>query len=405
MKNVAYLLGAGFSIPAGYSSTGDLTKKIQTRRSYFLHTDKRFWRGSGPFEKSEMDVETSMVFRISEWLFDQAQEYFRRRCKAKVISYEDVYHLASQLKDDATELQNPALLPFLDRVGCEWRSWPEYVDWCTIRGGDIHTLFETVCHYIEDVVANELLYHKPDQYFKHLELIEAADNATDIKLKGIATLAHDTHVETDLRSRKIKLADGFGDSETDCGWRTWEDCFPASGGVPFLKLHGSVDWKRLRCYRNAFYPLEEIGVCCRTEQQRKEPRDDARTCNEVYEVAGNNRPLLLIGTFNKPARYSRHIMLDIHYRFRKVLEASNTLVICGYSFGDKAINTQIIDWWRPKYSLVVIDCNDKKKVIKSARFAIRKYLCCRVTTRFITKSMEEVCPNELMDELRKPVSE
>ena len=51
-------------------------------------------------------------------------------------------------------------------------------------------------------------------------------------------------------------------------------------------------------------------------------------------------------------------MLDIHYRFRKILEGSETLVICGgYSFGNKALNTQLIFWHnanRPR-SIAVID--------------------------------------------------
>ena len=63
---------------------------------------------------------------------------------------------------------------------------------------------------------------------------------------------------------------------------------------------------------------------------------------------GESMPLLLIGTFNKVAEYSRGIFLDLHHRFRSTLREADRLVVCGYSFGDKGINTAVIEWYYAK---------------------------------------------------------
>ena len=91
-------------------------------------------------------------------------------------------------------------------------------------------------------------------------------------------------------------------------------------------------------------------------------------------------------------------MLDIHYRFRKILEDSETLIVCGYSFGDKAINTQIIFWHRQGRSLVVIDPRCQSQVIATARYAARSFLNS-ATTQFITQAMEDISPDQLAGKL------
>lgn len=403
MKRVAFLLGAGSSIPAGYMSTACLTSRIQAPTGYSLDTDKRFRAGDQPLN---MDAETPLVRRIIRWLSNRTREYFLRRPEAKAINYEDLYYLASQLADDATELQNPALLPFIDQLARDMTLWPEYFQYCDHKRVEwgfptpttFHMLCTRVCHYIEDIVIDVL--RRQANCCQHLKLISAVSQADDLDLKGIATLAHDTHVETYLRSMEIKLADGFSDCATNCGWRVWKNLFPARGFVPFVKLHGSVSWKRLHSNGHGDAPLFTVGIHGGVELPSG-PTSPQGSGPEraVYSHDSFNRTLLLIGTFNKPAQYARTMMLDIHYRFRKILEESKTLVICGYSFGDKAINTHLINWHRPRgRSLVVIDPCHQHVIIKTARYAARNIL--NNATSFITKPMEEVCPNQFMDMLR-----
>ena len=152
-------------------------------------------------------------------------EYFLRRTDVKEVNYEDLYYLASQLTDDATELQNPALLPLIERLAREMTLWPEYSQYCDHcnsawampSASVLHEFCQDTCHYIEDIVTDIL--GRRGSSVQHLELITAISEEADMDLTGIATLAHDTHVETHLRSKGIRLSDGFSDSATGCGWR------------------------------------------------------------------------------------------------------------------------------------------------------------------------------------------
>ena len=393
MKNISFLFGAGASIPAGYSSTQCLTEKIMAPKGYFRYTDGDYI--AGPDDQID-DYTTPVVRRIIRRLFLQTQEYFPYD---KEPNYEDLYYLASQLRDDATELQNPALLPLIRKLKAEMTLWPEYEKFRErYLPLDIfnHLCTET-CHYIEDIVAH-MLNRRNEYCTKHLEIIKTVIEAEDLGLKGIATLAHDTHVERYLRCAGIKYTDGFAAPIPDDSLRIWGNHFSPEDGIPFLKLHGSVNWTRFDLRKpgeNQKLPLSEIGVC-------ESPHLD----NSVYgkDRYENYRPLLLIGTFNKPARYSWRLMLDIHYRFRKILEDSDTLVICGYSFGDKAINAQLIYWCDAarSRSLVVIDPRGRSEVGSSARYAAAKLLNDREMTKFLAEPMEAVGPDELHRVLRSP---
>ena len=399
MNRITFLLGAGASIPAGYSSTKCLTKKILASENYYQHTDKKFY----PFdERPVTDYTTPVVRRIIDWLFKRTKEYFQNRGEPKEPDYEDIYYLASQLRDDATELQNPALLPLICKLKCEMISWPEFKEYCetypwSISSPDIldfNKLCSETCHYIEDIVT-DLLNHNGKCCTKHLEIIKTIHEVNGLELRGIATLAHDTHVERNLRSAGIKLADGFSPPIPGDTLRIWKNQFSSCDGIPFVKLHGSVNWTHFGLPEPSKYeklPQSEIGVL-----------EPSYLKKSVYLHNGgvNRRPFLLIGTFNKPVQYNWGLMLDIHYRFRTILESSEMLVVCGYSFGDKAINTQLIFWCKAERSrsLVVIDPRNRLDVINSARYAVRKLLSDGGTARFITKQMEEVEPRELLEVL------
>ena len=399
MSCIVFLLGAGASIHAGYDSTKCLTEKILAPKGYFRHTDRRFIPGNAP---PETDYYTPVVRRIIRWLFEQTLEYFQDRQDPKDLNYEDIYYLASQLKDDVTELQNPAVLPLIRRLKCEMILWPEFKEYC--EAYRLSTLdpdrvtFEQfcreTCHYIEDIVAN-VLNRSGECCAKHLGIIKAIRQTDGLELKGIATLAHDTHVEKNLKSAGISLVDGFSSAIPHDPLRIWKNEFSSSDdGIPFIKLHGSINWIPFDLREPNKYkelPIHEIGVLAPSLAKG----------NSVYfrERYTDHRPFLLIGTFNKPAKYTWGLMLDIHYRFRKILEGSETLVVCGYSFGDKAINTELIFWHNSKRprSLVVIDPRCRRDVINSARFAAATLL---KSAHFITKPMEDVEVDGFLEKIK-----
>ena len=401
MNRITFLLGAGASIPAGFASTECLTEKILAPEGYHRHTDGRFYPDTGPMGPDHI---TPVVRRIIHWLFEQTKEYFQFRDEPRKLNYEDIYFLASQLRDDANDLQNPAVLPLMRKLKCDMISWTEFKEYCEWNPHcinepdslDFNKFCSETCHYIEDIVVNALS-HNGRCCIKHLEIIKIVHQTAGLDLKGIATLAHDTHVETNLRCAGIKLADGFNHPTPDDSLRIWTNQFSSSDHIPFIKLHGSVNWnlfdlpeQRLSEFKTL--PHTEVGIC-----------EPLYLENSVYLHNGsvNGRPLLLIGTFNKPIKYNWGLMLDIHYRFRKVLRDSDKLVVCGYSFGDKAINTQLIFWKNTERmrSLVVIDPRDPTDVINSARYAAADNLLQKSQAHFITKRMEDVGSDELIGAL------
>ncbi len=54
--------------------------------------------------------------------------------------------------------------------------------------------------------------------------------------------------------------------------------------------------------------------------------------------------MMVIGTTNKVLEYARPFYTDLLSRFYSSIRDSGRLVICGYGFGDREINTQISYW-------------------------------------------------------------
>jgi hypothetical protein len=83
--------------------------------------------------------------------------------------------------------------------------------------------------------------------------------------------------------------------------------------------------------------------------------------------------VMLVGTFNKILEYSGGIFADLFCTFRSALRTTNYLVVSGYGFRDKGVNSTIIEWLRGS--------SDKRLVIihenhlgykKTARKAVRR---------------------------------
>ena len=230
---------------------------------------------------------------------------------------------------------------------------------------DLTKLLKETCKYIEDVVSTSL---RPTPEPMHQPgVIKAACNS--FKVTGIATLCHDTHVETFL-SKEVALSDGFSETSSGCtkddlavdppGWNP--DDLTSDLKTPFLKLHGSVNW-----FRYDDGTIRRIPAGCNSE--RIKIGSDFR-----YSDPGG-RPLLLIGTFNKMSDYSLGIFRDLHWRLRSTMRNASRLVICGYSFGDKGINEELVDWVHEKKGrrFVIIDPACEDSLYANARGVIQKH--------------------------------
>jgi hypothetical protein len=149
----------------------------------------------------------------------------------------------------------------------------------------------------------------------------------------IVTLNHDTVIERALEQSGIEYADGF--SKVASSDFAWSPKSFAGQPVRVLKLHGSINWRQ-----NYEHRLLRAGY---------------HASKTVHGGDLAPQAEILAGKHNKMLQYQRGFYGDLHCRFRTSIYRADTLVVSGYSFGDKGINNTLIEWMRPAaHSLVVV---------------------------------------------------
>jgi SIR2-like domain len=106
---------------------------------------------------------------------------------------------------------------------------------------------------------------------------------------------------------------------------------PSGSCVNLYKLHGSIDWFRWRPEEehDGFWG-EWVGYAPSTKHR-------SPWTNE-------GRPIILVGRFNKELSYASSPFAELFAAARASLNSVTRLVVSGYSFGDKAVNTLLIEW-------------------------------------------------------------
>ena len=342
--NTAILLGAGSSLAAGYPSTQKLTEMVRSVWGIQEYCDNSY-------KHSENAQAVNCMVRK---LYAVADSYYPLYLK-RPANYEDIYYLAKQMWDEKLgEMENPIVRPFLKKLKAD--ILPMLKDETNYTN-----LLTKTCEYIIFVVHQNLL--KPPSEQDHLDVI--ARTCRNSNVTSISTLCHDTHLEKFLKNAGIKIFDGFSKPQENV--RYWKGDFSASDEIPFLKLHGSIDWFDFKSGSGSFYD-DKIGITLKYHPSGVEL--ESGRLRAIPPI-----PLLLIGTFNKITEYSSRIFRELHYQFRSTIKKASQLVVCGYSFGDKGINAEIIEWLYGdrKRRLVIIDRSDPDNLLTNARGAIQKH--------------------------------
>jgi len=359
---VGILLGAGSSVAAGFPSTQQITNRVLSGQGVTRHTDSSYYFSDGAEPLSGLVL---LVRSMVRRLHAESERYFSAYA-GRSANYEDAYYLARQASDELSgEIDNPAIRMFVKELQAdmsllisatnERKQETNEPDELGIPV-DIGKLLQETCNYIESIVSKSLVSHSPSkQSTRQLEVIRHACESTNIT--GISTLCHDTHVEEFLKTEGVRLSDGFPEHQDA---PQWNGEFSGSETIPFLKLHGSVNW-----YRYLGDKIRRVPSGCYPQQLIL----DGGTVQ--YLEKG---PLLLVGTFNKISDYSSGIFRDLHHHFRSTLRKASIMIMCGYGFGDKGINSEIIDWcFGGEGRRFVIIHQDPDDLIANARGAIRKH--------------------------------
>jgi len=327
-------------------STAEITRQVTSGQGVYLNSVRTFIadEASPSYQLYRRDAEP--VLALLEDLRTLGTEFFGRE-----PTYEELAQNA-RLVDDALsgEYESAAVLPLAKKLVAK-----DYA------GGDYERLIElaSLAHqYVADMVC-QMLTRTPERLDHIAAIVEACKQLESVHL---ATLNHDLVIEQGLESSGVRYSDGFERRESDVRFWTdeWED-----GDARLLKLHGSLDWwafqvpdEPWRGWTAARYRGDDVFHAVRDGRSLGFPQD--------------SRPIVLTGTFDKILAYETWIFPDQHLRFHEALRRANRLVVIGYSFGDKAINSRIIAWLGRSPTNTLVVCHREPDLLQDgARGAIR----------------------------------
>jgi len=385
-RHICFLAGAGVSIPAGFPGTEEITKFMFDCEECFRYTDGTYVFSSC---RSLPEVHTEPVSIIKEYLCFLKEEIFQYYKSKKVVNYEDLFYMANQIADaQSKEYDNPAIQSLLDKILSKG-----FLDSWEKMGSKGHGLFKEARHYIMDAVRKKLFLPLPEDT-TYLNLFADAARDKRVDTLDLFSLNHDLLLEQYFMKNNISIIDGFTTSNRDL--RYWQVSLYEKNEpkLRLYKLHGSINWCRIR---NEDNPLYSQQIVIATDP------DHSKDKKGNYLTLLDERSFL-IGTFNKMLEYTaKDIFFQLFCIFRQHLYASSRLIVSGYSFGDKGINSVLIYWLlsNENNSMLIIhpDISLLRRDVGGAILNKWKILVEKKVLRFIERPFEKTSWNDVVSEL------
>ena len=393
-----FLFGSGVSIPAQLPSTDAITERVIAGVDVVRHTDGTYYFDS-PDREGMLSFDNSVrrVVLLLERLRIEIEMYYLYDFSTS-FNYEELYYVCAQLHDsELREYENPVAGPFIERISKDIHRIRQESIGEGPAPWQVHQLFFEAMNYIRDVVWR-MLWAKPAR-LDHLECIIDACRDSKIDHVFLFTLNHDTLLEQALARSGIDFASGFSEAINEV--RYWESGLLSrdKSKTQLAKLHGSLNW--------FIFPPNRISQNAETVGMFDGP-DVWHTLNPdgQRQTPTGGRPLLLIGTFNKMLDYTGNIFADLHCLFRDRLRSCRHLIVIGYGFGDKGINSQIIEWmYQSKENKIIVCSPDMKSVVRKSRGAIQrnwKNWVLEERLNYLEMGIQDVSWSELSEVLGLP---
>ena len=342
-KNVLFIFGAGISLASHNTngepvsiSTDKITKAIFTEK---LQLDYSEWFYPPEENNSSPTVDEGIhpLLRLIRCKFIK-----HLGCKENQVTYEDIFYFLISLDHESGYAKNPllksAVAQFADEACITWRA--------TNGLGEDYELWKKLYltqNYIKSVVKFRLCnLRKPIGYC----WIKDAINDEAYK-SNIVTLNHDLLLDIFFENAGIKFCDGFK-KDPEKKVKIFDPRYFLDTDKPHLiKLHGSINWK---AYGGAKRHLVAIPM-------------EGYDRNEILYGGATDEIHILAGTHNKLEDYSYSIYADLVAQYQRLLWTTDYVIICGYGFGDRGINSRLSNWLRLdiKNQIIVIH-HDKEKL-------------------------------------------
>jgi hypothetical protein len=309
-------------------STETITEMLLSQKNPIRCTDGKYYPENSKISPGA--VLEGYGQRVLVFLHKIKTEISRYYANTRPTNYEDLYYIAKQIHDsEVREYDNPVVQAFIDKI------MPEITSVLSNKQDEwrLSRLADEAMLYIEWELWR-LLSKKPS-HLENLCCIKDACQDNQVSTVDIFTLNHDTVLESYLLQNNIEFVDGFGTLDNEV--RYWNEILfeNLSSKVRFFKLHGSVNW-----FKFTSDDGKNESVTCINHWDIWHTRNPAG----YLQTPSPSRPMILAGTFNKMMAYTHDIYADLYCRFQQSLHQTSRLLMIGYGFADKGINSQFLEW-------------------------------------------------------------
>ncbi len=394
MKNLSFLLGAGASIPAGMPSTAKITERVLSGEGINRGSAMTYHEMPPMYGGVFPDEYKPRVLSLITLVKRHTDNFYK--IEERESNYEDIYSVIQQAYDsEMGEFENPVAQPFIDMILKESEHLLKGKKREIREKWELHELFSEALRYISGVLSAELFKIQAD--LMYLEILGDSINDDIFDYVNIFTLNYDLVLPKYLDEKKISYTDGFTDDREGMRYYKPEMWNLKKFKTKLFKLHGSFNWYDFE------YIEKDRRVFCVGSPMNNDPRHQQRKGQRLD--CRSALPLLLVGTLNKAFEYTSGIFLDMQCLMKKKLKSCGALVVSGYSFNDKIINSRIIDWYNQAESnklMIVHPCT--KELIANARPAAQRMLGTfkeNPNIEIIEKKIEEATWKEIKRNILK----
>lgn len=319
------LFGSGVSYISGIPGVGSITERVVNGDGIGRQGDSSYYiNGGQPF----LQHHVTDNFKLIDYLKSDIDQFYSQLDKNHYTNYEDIYYVLRQIKDSFNfEFENPAVNSLLSKLYLIEE----------LNAERLPSVVQEATKYIECVVWQMIACRK----FTVDQFAIIPDLVIQLNLRNIISLNHDLVLDTYLADNKIPYDDGF--ELVDHKFPQWSGIPKGTENIRYLKLHGSVDWFEVGVEKPHRHE-EILKLPTNIYVERVHDLDDS-----LWGVT-DGTPKLLIGTFNKMLGYLSDIFEVLYDSFKERLKETNVLIVSGYGFADKGINTQLSYWLNNDYA-------------------------------------------------------